>query len=98
MVKPLAAFTAATTEGSRPDGRGLGDFREPTVLCDLIGTCQGSASARVGSTFVLAGVRAMLEVPARTNPDVGDLQVKVRCPYVLRKNKKSQTQTKCSLL
>ena len=80
MVKPLAAFTAAHAEGSRPDGRGLRDFREPIVLCDLIGTCEGSASARVGSTFVLAGVRAVLEVPARTHTDVGDLQVKVSCP------------------
>lgn len=79
MVKPLAAFTAADfTLHERQGGRGSADFREPTILCDLIGTCQGSASARLGSTFVLAGVRAVLEVPARTKPDAGELQVKVR--------------------
>jgi exosome complex component RRP43 len=77
MVKALAAETVADCSDSRHDGRQNLDFRDPVVLCDLLGSCQGSASARLGSTFVLAGVRAVQEVPARTVPDAGELQVKV---------------------
>lgn len=77
MVKPLPTLIAADSIVSRQDGRGSRDFRQPVVMCDLIGTCHGSASARLGNTFVLAGVRALQEVPSRAKPDAGELQVKV---------------------
>ena len=57
-------------ENCRNDGRMCLDYREFTVRTDIVSSANGSARVKMeGSTDVLVGIKAELEVPFPQSPD-----------------------------
>jgi exosome complex component RRP42 len=62
-------------KGMRVDGRGLADYRDLKVTTNVIEKAEGSARVELGSTEVIAGVKANLGTPFPDTPDKGLLVV-----------------------
>jgi len=63
------------SKGNRVDGRGLEDYRPITIEFGVAGKADGSASVKLGNTYVLAGVKAEIGKPFSDTPDEGVLLV-----------------------
>lgn len=68
----IAAFIQ---KGERPDGRKIDDIRPVKADLGLIEKAEGSARVGLGSTLVLAGVKADIGAPFPDTPDQGVLTV-----------------------
>ena len=55
----------------RTDGRDLTEFREITIETDYVQKAEGSAVVSVGSTKIIAGIKAILGSPFPDTPDTG---------------------------
>lgn len=62
-------------KGSRSDGRGLYDYRPIKIDFDVISKANGSASVKIGNTYILVGVKAEIGKPFPDTPDEGVLIV-----------------------
>lgn len=76
-LHPAAFMKRFLDEGVRPDGRTVDATRRVTVTAGTIGTANGSALVRVGSTAVVAGVVALVTFPLQTSPSSGILETNV---------------------
>lgn len=63
----------AVASGKRMDSRGLEDYREIFVKRGVIERAEGSAEARIGDTWVVAGVKIEVGEPYEDTPDEGIL-------------------------
>lgn len=63
------------SKGIRSDGRGLLDYRPIKFEFNVISKANGSASVRIGDTYVLAGVKAEIGKPFSDTPNEGVLIV-----------------------
>ena len=63
----------AIASGKRMDGRGLEEYREISVRRGVIEKAEGSAEARIGDTWVVAGVKIDVGEPFEDTPDEGIL-------------------------
>lgn len=63
----------AIASGKRMDGRGLEEYREVSVRRGVIERAEGSAEARIGDTWVMAGVKIEVGDPYEDTPDEGVL-------------------------
>lgn len=68
----IAAFI---TKGERPDGRKIDEVRQVTAQLNPVEKAEGSARVSLGSTLVLAGVKADIGSPFPDTPDQGVLTV-----------------------
>ena len=64
-------------KGERVDGRGLNDYREATVVQNLIDTAEGSAMVTLGDTRLMAGVKMLLGEPYPDTFDKGVMTTNV---------------------
>jgi len=60
-------------EGKRLDGRGLMDYRDIKIECNVIKKAYGSAKVELGDTVVVVGVMFELGTPFSDSPDKGIL-------------------------
>jgi exosome complex component RRP43 len=79
-LQPEEFYRQHLEAGVRPDGRALGERRAVAVSAGTIGTADGSAVVRQGSTTVVCGVRAELAPPRATEPDRGYLVPNLALP------------------
>lgn len=63
------------SQGRRIDGRGLRDYRSISIDIGVAGKANGSASVRIGDTYVMVGVKAEIGTPFPDTPDEGVLMV-----------------------
>jgi len=63
----------AIASGKRMDGRGLEEYREISVRRGVVEKAEGSAEARIGDTWVVAGVKIEIGEPFEDTPDEGIL-------------------------
>lgn len=63
----------------RTDGRGRQDFRSFSIETGVIPQANGSARVRIGSTDVIASVKADLGKPSPYQPDQGKIEISVEC-------------------
>lgn len=79
-VHPGEFLRRFVSEGVRPDGRDLWQFR-PTVLnVGAVGTADGSALVKIGETCVMCGIKAELANPPIDAPDCGWVVPNVTIP------------------
>jgi exosome complex component RRP42 len=63
-------------KGTRLDGRGPLDYRQPIkVDYDISNSAEGSAQIQIGGTIVMAGIKMSVETPYPDTPDEGGLMV-----------------------
>lgn len=67
------------TQDLRSDGRGRQDFRSFSIEFGVIPQANGSARVRIGSTDVIATVKADLGKPSTYRPDQGKIEISVEC-------------------
>ena len=60
-------------KGEREDGRAFDEFREISIETDVIGTADGSARVKLGTTELLVGVKIQPGEPFPDTPDKGVL-------------------------
>uniref|UniRef100_A0A0C9RSH6 Ribosomal RNA-processing protein 42 n=1 Tax=Wollemia nobilis TaxID=56998 RepID=A0A0C9RSH6_9CONI len=63
----------------RSDGRGRQDFRSFSIEAGVIPQANGSARVRIGSTDVIATVKADLGKPSSYRPDQGKIEISIEC-------------------
>lgn len=63
------------SKNNREDNRQMFDFREITIVPNVIEHAEGSAQVDLGGTRVLAGAKIQLETPMRDTPTQGNLAV-----------------------
>lgn len=63
------------SQGRRVDGRGLKDYRPISIEVGVAGKADGSASVRIGDTYVMVGVKVEIGSPFSDTPDEGVLMV-----------------------
>lgn len=63
----------AIASGKRMDGRGPEDYREITVVSNVLEKAEGSAEVHLGSTRVMVGVKIKCGEPFEDTPDEGVL-------------------------
>jgi exosome complex component RRP42 len=63
------------SKGVRSDGRKLNDYRPIKFEFNVISKANGSASVRIGDTYVLVGIKAEIGKPFPDTPDEGVLIV-----------------------
>uniref|UniRef100_A0A0D6QY09 Ribosomal RNA-processing protein 42 n=1 Tax=Araucaria cunninghamii TaxID=56994 RepID=A0A0D6QY09_ARACU len=63
----------------RSDGRGRQDFRSFSIEAGVIPQANGSARVRIGSTDVIATVKADLGRPSSYRPDQGKIEISIEC-------------------
>ncbi|RLE51196.1 MAG: RNA-binding protein [Candidatus Methanomethylicota archaeon] len=63
------------SKGMRIDGRGLKDFRKVSIEFGVAGKADGSAGVKIGSTYVMVGVKAEIGKPFPDTPNEGVLMV-----------------------
>ncbi len=68
-------ISAFITKGERPDGRKINEIREVKAQLNPVEKAEGSARVMLGSTTVLAGVKADIGSPFPDTPDQGVLTV-----------------------
>ncbi|MEM3615429.1 MAG: RNA-binding protein, partial [Candidatus Methanomethylicia archaeon] len=66
---------ASLSKGVRTDNRGLFDYRPIKFEFNVISKANGSASVRIGDTYVLVGVKAEIGKPFPDTPNEGVLIV-----------------------
>jgi exosome complex component RRP42 len=59
--------------GNRMDGRGFEDYREISVKTGVLEKSEGSAEVKIGTTWVLAGIKVSIGSPFEDTPDKGVL-------------------------
>jgi exosome complex component RRP42 len=62
-------------KGVREDGRSMSDFRDITIMPNMISHAEGSAQVDLGATRVLSCVKLQVEEPMEDTPDQGNLMV-----------------------
>lgn len=79
MDKELRTHTLQLLQqGTRSDGRGIADYREPVkVTYGISENAEGSAQVQIGDTIVMAGVKLSIETPYPDTPDEGGISVNV---------------------
>ncbi|KAH3839628.1 exosome complex component RRP43-like isoform X2 [Dreissena polymorpha] len=71
LARPLEYYRKFIQNDVRPDERSLEEFR-PTVLnIGCIGTAEGSALVKLGTTSVICGVKAEIAAPKTESPKKG---------------------------
>lgn len=65
------------SNGIRLSGRGLNDYRNIKIEYDVAKNADGSAIVTLGKTKVIAGVKAIIDVPFPDSPDEGSITVGV---------------------
>ncbi|XP_057866562.1 uncharacterized protein LOC131074031 [Cryptomeria japonica] len=66
----------------RSDGRGREDFRSFSIESGVIPQANGSARVRIGSTDVIATVKADLGKPSPYRPDQGKVEISIECSSI----------------
>ena len=61
--------------GKRLEPRGINEFRQIAIKCNVLGNAEGSAQVDLGNTRVLAGVKMVVEEPHSDTPDEGNFIV-----------------------
>jgi len=63
------------SKGKRDDSRGIFDIRDIKVESNILVNAEGSSRVRLGNTEVIAGVKAVIEMPHSDTPEEGNLVV-----------------------
>ena len=90
VLEPLEHYRATLEEtNARPDGRALLERRGLSIVANLIGTADGSAEVKIGSTCVVAGIKMEIGEPNNINePAHGNLDIDVQLqPFCSRRHK-----------
>jgi exosome complex component RRP43 len=90
VLEPLAHYREALENTKvRPDGRAFLETRELSVSGNTIGTADGSAEVRIGSTCVVAGIKLEIGEPNNINePAHGNLDIDVQLqPFCSQRHK-----------
>lgn len=69
-------------EGKRLDNRGFLEYRKVEIEKNIIPKAEGSASVKLGNTYVIAGVKIELAQPFPDNPTEGILVVNAEFPPI----------------
>lgn len=69
-------------DGKRLDGRNFLEYRKIKIEKDIIPKANGSASVKIGNTFIIAGVKVELAQPFPDNPNEGILVVNAEFPPI----------------
>lgn len=65
----------AISKGNRSDSRGIFDIRDIKIEANVLINAEGSSRVRLGKTDVMAGVKAVIEMPHSDTPNEGNLVV-----------------------
>ena len=74
-VHPREYYERFLAKRVRPDGRGLSDTRPTSITRGAVGSADGSAMVKLGSTTVMGTVRAEVTSAAADTPNAGRLAV-----------------------
>lgn len=81
-LSPADYYARFLEAGIRPDGRALDQPRAASLALGAVRSAAGSASARVGGTFALAGVTCEPLLLAAGAADEGELLVRFEAPAI----------------
>lgn len=79
-IHPLKYYRDFLAHNIRPDGRTPEKTRTVTVNVNSISTADGSATARIGNTTVVCGIKAELGKPKAEEPECGFIVPNVELP------------------
>ncbi|CAH8486262.1 unnamed protein product [Schistosoma turkestanicum] len=65
--------------GCRMDGRGPSEYRPLEIETNILSHASGSASIRIGETFIVCCVKMEVGKPSLTNPSEGRIEINVEC-------------------
>eukprot|EP00002_Diphylleia_rotans_P005222 TRINITY_DN14334_c0_g1_i1.p1 TRINITY_DN14334_c0_g1~~TRINITY_DN14334_c0_g1_i1.p1 ORF type:complete len:273 (-),score=58.65 TRINITY_DN14334_c0_g1_i1:233-1051(-) len=76
-INPSEFHSRFLSHDLRPDGRGLYKCRTPVISTGVIKNSIGSAAVRIGSTSVVAGIKAEVATPLDNEPQNGYIVINV---------------------
>ncbi|KAL8140098.1 hypothetical protein V2J09_006119 [Rumex salicifolius] len=79
---PLQYFERLLTDSLRPDARQLRQARDTTLALGAVGSANGSALAKIGSTTILAAIKMEIMTPATELPDEGNIAIEFHMPPI----------------
>lgn len=79
---PLQYFERLLTDSIRPDARQLRQARDTTLALGAVGSANGSALAKIGSTTMLAAIKMEIMTPAAELPDEGNIAIEFHMPPI----------------
>ena len=72
---PNQFYANFLAQHTRPDGRALMQARPISVTPNAVSSADSSATAKLGDSAVIAGIKLEVAVPAEESPDEGHLAV-----------------------
>ncbi|PAV21441.1 ribosomal S5 domain 2 [Pyrrhoderma noxium] len=81
-LHPRAYLERFLSEGFRPDGREIADWRDVSVNVGSISTADGSSLVRLGDTTIVCGVKAEIAEPDLDTPNSGFLVPNLDLPAI----------------
>ncbi|XP_054163354.1 exosome complex component RRP43-like [Oppia nitens] len=80
LLQPLQYINEFLKNGVRTDGRKVDDFRPMLLNCDTVGTANGSAMVKFGSSTVICGITTELIEANPETPEEGLIEITVELP------------------
>uniref|UniRef100_A0A7N0VBR4 Ribosomal RNA-processing protein 43 n=1 Tax=Kalanchoe fedtschenkoi TaxID=63787 RepID=A0A7N0VBR4_KALFE len=79
---PLRFHERHLAESIRPDGRPVGGARDTSLALGAVGSSDGSALAKIGSTTMLAAVKMEVMTPLSESPEEGCIAIEFHMPPI----------------
>ncbi|KAJ8751993.1 hypothetical protein K2173_001019 [Erythroxylum novogranatense] len=79
---PLHFYEKNLSLSIRPDSRPLGNARDTTLALGAVGSVDGSALAKIGSTTMLAAIKMEVMTPCTESPDEGSIAIEFHMPPI----------------